>query len=63
MQARRRNTHASGGVVSINVAANAADGNGSADGDFIYTMTVEAPPAAPARFNVNLPIRQHPAIR
>jgi hypothetical protein len=33
---------AGGGAVVFNVAANAADGNESADGDFIYTASVEA---------------------
>ena len=35
-----------GGAVIFNVAANAADGNESADGDFVYTATAEsaAPP-------------------
>jgi hypothetical protein len=31
-----------GGPVVFNVAANAADGNESADGDFVYTTTVES---------------------
>ena len=38
----------SGGPVSIDVAANAADGNGSADGDFVDTATVESAQIAPA---------------
>jgi hypothetical protein len=38
---------AGGGVVVFHAAANAADGNESADGDFVYTASVEsAPPAA-----------------
>ncbi|MGH9200319.1 MAG: choice-of-anchor V domain-containing protein [Vicinamibacterales bacterium] len=41
---------AGGGPVVFNVAANAADGNESADGDFVYTTSAEsAPPGAPAR--------------
>lgn len=32
---------ASGGPVVVNVAANAADGNESADGDYVYTASVE----------------------
>jgi hypothetical protein len=36
----------SGGAVVFNVAANSADGNESADGDFIYTTTAESPPAS-----------------
>ena len=39
---------ASGGVVLFHVAANAADGDESASGDFVYTAVLEAPPAAPA---------------
>jgi hypothetical protein len=31
-----------GGPVAFNVAANAADGNESADGDFVYTTTAES---------------------
>lgn len=34
----------SGGTVMFNVAANAADGNESADGDFIYTAAGESAP-------------------
>ena len=37
---------AGGGTVVFYVAANAADGNGSADGDFVYTATVESAPGA-----------------
>jgi hypothetical protein len=37
---------AGGGAVIFHVAANAADGNESADGDFIYTATGESTPAA-----------------
>lgn len=37
---------ASGGAVVLNVAANAADDNGSADGDFVYTATAESAPSA-----------------
>ncbi len=37
---------ATGGLVVFHVAANAADGNGSADGDFVYTATTESTPAA-----------------
>jgi hypothetical protein len=33
---------AGGGAVLINVAANAADGNGSADGDYVYTAMAES---------------------
>ena len=33
-----------GGPVAFHVAANAADGNESADGDFVYTTTAESPP-------------------
>ena len=33
-----------GGPVAFHVAANAADGNESADGDFVYTATAESPP-------------------
>jgi hypothetical protein len=40
---------ASGGVVLFHAAANAADGDESASGDFVYTAVREAPPAAPAR--------------
>lgn len=32
---------ASGGPVTFHVAANAADGNGSADGDYVFTAQVE----------------------
>jgi hypothetical protein len=39
---------ASGGVVLFHAAANAADGDESASGDFVYTAVREAPPAAPA---------------
>ena len=35
---------ASGGPVVFTVAANAADGNESADGDFVYTFSAEATP-------------------
>lgn len=36
---------ASGGAVVFHVAANAADGNGNAEGDFVYTASaVSAPP-------------------
>jgi hypothetical protein len=35
----------SGAPVVFHVAANAADGNESADGDFVYTATAESPPA------------------
>jgi hypothetical protein len=35
-----------GGPIIFNVAANAADGNGSTDGDFIYTTTAESAPSA-----------------
>jgi hypothetical protein len=39
---------ASGGPVIFHVSANAADGNDSADGDFVYTATGEsAPPPDP----------------
>jgi hypothetical protein len=34
----------SGGKVTFDVAANAANGNESADGDFVYTTTVEVAP-------------------
>lgn len=34
----------SGGPVILHVAANAADGNDSADGDFVYTATAESAP-------------------
>jgi hypothetical protein len=34
-----------GRPVVFNVAANAADGNDSADGDFVYTTTAESPPS------------------
>jgi hypothetical protein len=37
---------ASGGPVIFHVAANAADGNGGADGDFVYTAAVESAGAA-----------------
>jgi hypothetical protein len=37
-------TAPAGGTVVFNVAANAADGNGSADGDFVYTALVESSP-------------------
>ena len=37
----------SGGAVVFNVAANAADGNGSADGDYVYTSAAEAAPPQP----------------
>jgi hypothetical protein len=33
-----------GGPVIFHAAANAADGNGSADGDFVYTATGESSP-------------------
>jgi hypothetical protein len=33
-----------GGPVIFHVSANAADGNESADGDFVYTTTAESPP-------------------
>jgi hypothetical protein len=36
---------AGGGPVIFHVSANAADGNESADGDFVYTATVDSPPA------------------
>ena len=35
---------AGGGPVVFNVSANAADGNESADGDFVYTAIAEAAP-------------------
>ena len=35
---------AGGGLVIFHVAANAADGNESADGDFVYTTTAESLP-------------------
>jgi hypothetical protein len=35
-----------GGPVIFHAAANAADGNESADGDFVYTTTVESVPPA-----------------
>lgn len=38
---------AGGGAVVFNAAANAADGNGSADGDFVYTAVDESAPLAP----------------
>jgi hypothetical protein len=34
----------SGGPVIFNVSANAADGNGNANGDFVYTSTVQSAP-------------------
>lgn len=37
-----------GGAVVFNVAANAADGNESADGDYIYTASAEAAAPEPA---------------
>jgi hypothetical protein len=38
-----------GGPVIVQVSANAADGNGSADGDFVYTAASESsPPSAQA---------------
>ena len=37
----------SGGPVIFHVSANAADGNDSADGDFVYTATGESAPLAP----------------
>jgi hypothetical protein len=37
-----------GEAVVFHVAGNAADGNGSADGDFVYTASVESAPAAAA---------------
>jgi hypothetical protein len=36
---------AAGGTVTFHVSANAADGNDSADGDFIYTAAVDASPS------------------
>ena len=36
-----------GGPVIFHVSANAADGDGSADGDFVYTTTGESAPLAP----------------
>lgn len=33
-----------GGAVVFHVAANAADGNGNAEGDFVYTATAESAP-------------------
>lgn len=44
-----------GGAIVFNVAANAADGGGSTDGDFVYTAMVESisgPAADAARFDV-----------
>jgi hypothetical protein len=38
-----------GGPVSVHVSANAADGNESADGDFVYTAVSESAPASPPR--------------
>jgi hypothetical protein len=35
-----------GGPVIVHVAANAADGNESADGDFVYTAAIESAPAS-----------------
>jgi hypothetical protein len=40
-----------GEPVSFHVSANAADGNESADGDFVYTTTRESPPAVRDRFD------------
>jgi hypothetical protein len=37
---------ATGGAVVFNVAANAADGDGTTSGDYIYTSAVESAPAA-----------------
>jgi hypothetical protein len=37
----------SGGPVVFHVSANAADGNESADGDFVYTSTAQSAPAPP----------------
>jgi hypothetical protein len=42
-------TAPAGGTVVFNVAANAADGNGTADGDYVYTTAAEA--AAPMLIN------------
>jgi hypothetical protein len=36
-----------GGPVIVHVSANAADGNESADGDFVYTAASESSPASP----------------
>jgi hypothetical protein len=38
-----------GEPVIVHVAANAADGNESADGDFVYTAASESAPASPPR--------------
>jgi hypothetical protein len=38
-----------GGPVIVHVSANAADGNESADGDFVYTAASESASASPAR--------------
>jgi hypothetical protein len=38
-----------GGPVLIHVSANAADGNESADGDFVYTAASESASASPPR--------------
>ena len=38
-----------GGPVIVHVSANAADGNESADGDFVYTVAIESTLALPAR--------------
>jgi hypothetical protein len=35
---------AGGGPVRLHVAANAADGDGTAEGDFVHTATLEVPP-------------------
>ena len=40
-------TPARGGPVIVHVSANAADGNESADGDFVYTAASESSPASP----------------
>jgi hypothetical protein len=39
-----------GGPVFFHVSANAADGNGNAEGDFIYTAMARAAPAPPPRW-------------
>jgi hypothetical protein len=43
-----------GGPVSVHVSANAADGNESADGDYVYTAASESSPASAALVPLHL---------
>lgn len=52
---------ASGGAIVFNVAANAADGNGATDGDFVYTVTAEASPRAFAAADTYVSHEEHEA--